>query len=113
MAAALGHQVPDEVKADRLERLQGLLARQQAEFNGRMVGRVVPVLFERPGRHQGQLVGRSPWLQAVHAEGPASLIGRVAETAIDGVGPHSLSGRLVGEGIPRTAAAVHEARIGH
>ena len=101
------------MKSDRLERLQRLLARQQMEFNQGMPGRRVPVLFERPGRHRGQLLGRSPWLQAVHAEGPAGLIGRIAETLIDAVGPHSLSGRRVGEGIPERAAAVHEARMGH
>jgi tRNA-2-methylthio-N6-dimethylallyladenosine synthase len=112
-AAGLANQVPDEVKSDRLERLQRLLAGQQAEFNRRMLGRLVPVLFERPGRHPGQLLGRSPWLQAVHADGPAGLIGRIAETAIAAVGPHSLSGRLAGEGIPQPAAAVHEARMGH
>jgi tRNA-2-methylthio-N6-dimethylallyladenosine synthase len=112
-AAGLANQVPDEVKSDRLERLQRLLARQQTEFNRRMPGRRVPVLFERPGRHRGQLLGRSPWLQAVHADGPADLIGRIAETLIEAVGPHSLSGRLVGEGIPQPAAAVHEARMDH
>ena len=112
-AAALPNQVPDEVKSDRLQRLQALLARQQESFNRGMLGRLVPVLFERPGRHAGQLVGRSPWLQAVHAEGPAGLIGRIAEVAIGAVEPHSLSGRLLSEGIPQPAPAVHEARMGH
>jgi tRNA-2-methylthio-N6-dimethylallyladenosine synthase len=112
-AAALPNQVPDEEKAERLERLHALLARQQEEFNSRMLGRVVPVLFERPGRHAGQLVGRSPWLQAVHARGPASLIGRIAEVAIDAVEPHSLSGRLPEPGIRKPALAVHQARMAH
>ncbi|HEX6103612.1 MAG TPA: tRNA (N6-isopentenyl adenosine(37)-C2)-methylthiotransferase MiaB [Alphaproteobacteria bacterium] len=112
-AAALPNQVPEDQKAERLERLQVLLARQQEAFNARMVGRVVPVLFERPGRHEGQLVGRSPWLQAVHARGPVSLIGRVAEVAIDAVQPHSLSGRLSLPGIRNPAPAVHQARMAH
>ena len=55
----------------------------------------------------------SPWLQAVHARGPVSLIGRVAEVAIDAVQPHSLSGRLSLPGIRNPAPAVHQARMAH
>ncbi len=107
--AALPSQVPEKEKALRLERLQTLLARQQQAFNRRMLGRTVPVLFERPGRNPGQVLGRSPWLQAVHAEGPQSLIGRVAEVAIEAVKPHSLAGRS----IPDRASTVYEARMAH
>ena len=70
-AAKLGEQVPDAVKSERLARLQELLEAQQAAFNARWVGCALPVLFEKPGRRPGQLVGRSPYLQAVHAEAAA------------------------------------------
>ena len=90
-----GRQVPEDVKIERLHRLQELLDRQQTAFNSRCVGKVVPVLFEREGRHPGQLVGRSPYLQAVHATADSSLLGRIVEVAIRGAGPNSLSGVLV------------------
>jgi tRNA-2-methylthio-N6-dimethylallyladenosine synthase len=112
-SAALPQQVPDAVKAERLERLQALLARQQQAFNRRMLGLRVPVLFERAGRHPGQLVGRSPWLQAVHVAGPAALVGRIREAEIEAVEPHSLKARLAGTGIPVHRPAVHEQRMGH
>jgi len=59
-----------------------------------MIGRRLPILFEQPGRREGQLKGRSPYLQAVHAPGPASLIGRIAEVEIGELGVNSLGGRL-------------------
>ncbi|HXV23390.1 MAG TPA: tRNA (N6-isopentenyl adenosine(37)-C2)-methylthiotransferase MiaB [Alphaproteobacteria bacterium] len=112
-AAAMPNQVPEEVKAERLELLQKLLAGQQERFNRSMLGRIVSVLFERPGRHAGQLAGRSPWLQAVHACAPADLIGRIAKVAVEGIEPHSLSGRLVEPNLPRQVPIVHEARMAH
>ena len=112
-AAALPNQIPEGEKAERLGRLQALLLRQQEVFNRAMLGRTVPVLFERPGRRAGQVLGRSPWLQAVHAEGPQGLIGRVAEVVVEAVEPRSLAGRLVGRSIPDRASTVHEARMAH
>jgi tRNA-2-methylthio-N6-dimethylallyladenosine synthase len=52
------------------------------------------VLFEKRGRHAGQIAGRSPYLQAVHAEGPPSLIGKIAEVAIETLEANSLGGCL-------------------
>jgi tRNA-2-methylthio-N6-dimethylallyladenosine synthase len=92
--ATMGDQIPDDVQVDRLHRLQELLDRQQMRFNSACVGKVVPVLFEREGRHPGQLVGRSPYLQPVHATADSALLGRVVEVAIAGAGPNSLSGVL-------------------
>ena len=88
-------QVPEAAKIERLHRLQDLLDRQQTAFNSSCVGTVVPVLFERAGRHPGQLVGRSPYLQAVHAAADSSLLGRIVEVAIEAAGPNSLSGALL------------------
>ncbi len=93
-AAVEADQVPEPVKADRLARLQDLLNTQQAAFNQACLGRTLPVLFERTGRHPGQLVGRSPYLQAVHAVAPAALLGTIANVRVVEVGPHALGGEL-------------------
>jgi tRNA-2-methylthio-N6-dimethylallyladenosine synthase len=91
-AAKLGEQVPDAVKSVRLARLQELLEAQQAAFNARWVGCTLPVLFEKPGRRPGQLVGRSPYLQAVHAEAAAEQMGHILPVEILACGPNSLAG---------------------
>ena len=91
-AATMDGQVADAVKADRLARLQALMEAQQAAFAGRQVGRVVPVLFERTGRKPGQLIGRSPYLQSVHADAGPEWLGRIAPAEIVGAGPNSLAG---------------------
>jgi tRNA-2-methylthio-N6-dimethylallyladenosine synthase len=93
-AAAMPGQVAEEVKAERLQRLQGLLEEQRQAFNRAMAGRTVPVLFERPGRYQGQIVGRSPYLQAVHAEAPERLLGQIVPVRISGAGSNSLAGSV-------------------
>ncbi|XBQ17233.1 MAG: tRNA (N6-isopentenyl adenosine(37)-C2)-methylthiotransferase MiaB [Oceanicaulis sp.] len=95
--AAMFGQVDEAVKTERLARLQALLAEQQLAFNRSMIGRRLPVLFEREGRHDGQLSGRSPYLQAVHCDGPASLIGEIAEVEVTGASKNALAARLVPE----------------
>ena len=84
--------VPDEVKSARLQQLLGLIHHQQTAFNASCVGLTLPVLIEKPGRNPGQLMGRSPYLQAVHVAGSAHLIGDIIETQITSVGTNSLSG---------------------
>ncbi len=103
-AAGMAEQVDDEVKSERLARLQALLERQQQAFNRSTVGRTLPVLFERIGRNPGQIVGRSPYLQGVWAEGGVELIGQIAEVEIEGSGSNSLSGKLVAKSAPEAAA---------
>jgi tRNA-2-methylthio-N6-dimethylallyladenosine synthase len=102
-AAALPGQVAEEVKDERLARLNALLDEQQRAFNQAQVGRVLPVLFEKPGRHPGQLSGRSPYLQAVHAEGPDRLIGQIVPVKIESAAKMSLAGVLVPEAVLETA----------
>jgi tRNA-2-methylthio-N6-dimethylallyladenosine synthase len=92
--AAMQGQVAEAEKDDRLQRLQALLAAQQAAFNASCVGRTLPVLFEKPGRHPGQIIGRSPYLQGVHVTAPQSLIGRIAAVAITRAERNSLAGAL-------------------
>ena len=93
-AASLEAKVPEPVKSERLQRLQNLLAEQQQAFNAECVGRTIAVLFEKAGRHSGQLVGRSPFLQLVHAEAGPSNLGRIVPVRISAAGPNSLAGSL-------------------
>ena len=90
--AASADQVPEEVRAERLARLQALLGQQQAAFQQAQVGRTLPVLIEKPGRRSGQMVGRSPYLQAVHLDAPADSVGCIVNVRITGAGPNSLAG---------------------
>jgi tRNA-2-methylthio-N6-dimethylallyladenosine synthase len=94
-AAAMPGQVDEAVKSERLARLQALLQTQQRAFNTAQVGRTLPVLFERPGRHPGQIIGRSPYLQAVHCDGSEALIGQIAPARIVGAAHNSLAGDLM------------------
>jgi tRNA-2-methylthio-N6-dimethylallyladenosine synthase len=91
-AAKLDRQVPEDVKAERLERLQQLLSAQQQDFNAAAIGKTFPVLFERFGRHDGQLIGRSPYLQSVHATAAPELLGRIMPVEIRGASQNSLTG---------------------
>jgi tRNA-2-methylthio-N6-dimethylallyladenosine synthase len=93
-AASAAGQVAERVKSERLAALQLLLARQQREFNEACVGRVLPVLFEKPGRHEGQLVGRTPYLQSVHVAAAVGRIGEIVPALISGASANSLSGSL-------------------
>jgi len=94
-AASAKIQVPEEVKDERLYALQALLREQQDAFNASCEARTLPVLFEKPGRHPGQAVGRSPYLQSVHADDAAHLIGRIANVRIEAAMPNSLRGAVV------------------
>ena len=93
--ANLGDQVPEEIKAERLYRLQELVNQQTTAFHASMVGKTLPVLVERVGRMPGQVGGRSPYLQAVHLEGATDLIGAIHQVEIIGTSTNSLVGRLV------------------
>jgi tRNA-2-methylthio-N6-dimethylallyladenosine synthase len=94
-AANLKSQVPEDVKTARLHELQALILVQQTAYNEASVGRVVDVLFEKAGRHPGQITGKTPHMQAVHVMGPSSLIGEIAAVEIVGTTSNSLAGKLV------------------
>jgi tRNA-2-methylthio-N6-dimethylallyladenosine synthase len=94
-AAAAGGQVPEPVKSQRLGALQALLTEQQRAFNRDCIGRTLPVLFEKPGRYLGQLVGRSPYLQSVHATADARLLGQIVPVLISEASTNSLAGTPV------------------
>ncbi len=93
--AKLPDHVPEDVMSERLAALQGLVSAQQRAFNASLKGKTFDVLFEKVGRNEGQLVGRSPWLQPVQTDAPISLIGDLATVEIIDVGANSLFGRLV------------------
>lgn len=114
-AADMEVQVDETVKTERLAALQALLNTQQKAFNDASVGRVFDVLFERRGKRAGQLVGRSPYLQAVHVDvtrgdytldgmgaspytenSDNGLMGTLVPVRITSAGPNSLEGELTG-----------------
>jgi tRNA-2-methylthio-N6-dimethylallyladenosine synthase len=105
-AADMDEQIPEDVKSERLRQLQDLIDRQLAAFNRGCVGRTLDVLFEKTGRHPGQIVGKSPYLQPVQVIAPTSLIGTIASVTIDDTGSYSLFGKLSKhpETMPRATA---------
>jgi tRNA-2-methylthio-N6-dimethylallyladenosine synthase len=88
-------QVDEAVKTQRLARLQALLAKHQQEFLENLVGKTIPVLLERPGRLDGQLVGRSEYLWPVHVMADAGLTGQIVNVRVRGADTNSLSAVLV------------------
>ena len=108
-AATHDVQVEEDVKAERLARLQALLNDQARAFNATMVGRTMDVLLDRKGKRAGQLAGRSPYLQAVHLDAPDALQGHIVPVRIDAAHANSLSGSLLdGDAAAMPATAVPE-----
>jgi tRNA-2-methylthio-N6-dimethylallyladenosine synthase len=101
-AAEAKDQVAEPVKAERLARLQALIESQRQAYNLGTVGRTLDVLLEKPGRHPGQLAGKSPYLQAVQIESDRPRIGDVVPVRIVRSGSNSLFGELV---LPETIGA--------
>jgi tRNA-2-methylthio-N6-dimethylallyladenosine synthase len=97
-AAAMRQQIADPIKSERLARLQALLAEQTRAFNAGSVGRVLPVLLERPGRHPSQQVGCTPYLQAVHVQRPGAVPGETIDVLITNSHAHSLAAVAVAPG---------------
>ncbi|KAF0231869.1 MAG: bifunctional enzyme involved in thiolation and methylation of [Beijerinckiaceae bacterium] len=94
--------VPEDVKSARLQALQALILEQQDAFNMATIGRRVPVLFEKAGRHPGQAAGKSPWLQAVNIdagspEAVQALVGQIHDVDVTELRGNSLYGRLAGD----------------
>jgi len=93
--AAEKSEVPEAEKADRLGRLQTLLGAQQKAMQEAMVGREVSVLFEKTGRREGQLIGKSQYLHAVYADCDSARIGDVVPVKIVSAAPNSLAGQVI------------------
>ena len=93
-AAALGRSVAEETMDERLQRLQALILEKANAFNRRMIGRRLPVLFEREGNRPGQRLGKSPYLQSVHVRHDGISIGALRDIEIVASSGVSLEGRL-------------------
>lgn len=91
-AAERTDQIDENVKNERLARLQALIIKQTFAFNTSCIGRSFDVLLEKTGRESGQLIGRSPYLQSVHLDAQNLKIGDIARVEIKSIGPNSLSG---------------------
>ena len=96
-AAEMGDQVPPGEQAERLQRLQAVITRQWRAFNAQSLGRTVEVLLEKPGKLPGQLVGRTPYLQAVQVMAPPAMIGSLVPVTITEIGSNTLFGALAQE----------------
>jgi tRNA-2-methylthio-N6-dimethylallyladenosine synthase len=91
-AADMADQIPMEIMDERLQRLQAQIVADQTAFNRNTVGKTCDVLLERPGKFDGQLIGKSPWLQSVHVLAPELSIGNIVSVQITDSGPLSLKG---------------------
>ena len=92
-AAAMEDQIPPEIMDERLQRLQERINSHQLAFNRSKVGVDTEVLIERKGRHNGQMIGRSPWLQSVHFDTDAQ-VGEIVEVTLVAAGPNSMGGAV-------------------
>jgi tRNA-2-methylthio-N6-dimethylallyladenosine synthase len=100
-ASAMPKQIDEATKDQRLERLNAALRRQRDDFCAALVGRRLPVLLEKPGRSEGQLIGRSPYLQSVYLDAPLFMIGSTVAVEILAVNPNALKGRLADRPLAR------------
>lgn len=94
-ASLMKNRVPEEVKTERLARLQALLTAQTKEFNQNTIGRELPILLTEKGRKKGQLLGYTPYLQATHVTADEALFGQIVPVKITGATASSLSSELI------------------
>jgi tRNA-2-methylthio-N6-dimethylallyladenosine synthase len=92
-AATMEDQIPREIMDERLQRLQEWINVHQMAFNRSKIGVNTQVLIERKGRHHGQMIGRSPWLQSVHLESDAAP-GDILDVTLVAAGPNSMTGAM-------------------
>jgi len=93
-AATMEDQIPREIMDDRLQRLQAKITENQLAFNRSKIGVDTQILVERKGRHDGQMIGRSPWLQSVHVETDA-VAGDIFDVTLVAAGPNSMTGAVL------------------
>ena len=94
-AAVYPGQVPEKIKAERLNVLQEKLFSRQLNFNKECIGKIMPVLFESKGKNKGQLFGRTPYMQNLHTEAPAESLNRILPVRVTGATVNSLSGTVI------------------
>ncbi len=96
-AATVESQVPETLKTERLIQLQGLIQRQQLGYNRTSIGKTMPVLFDRDGKFEHQLIGKSPYMQSVHVHDASAYAGRIVDVEMTGAYQNSLSGVIAGQ----------------
>ncbi len=97
-AAVMDNQVEEKVKKERLEILQTLLFDYQTKFNQNCIGKTMPVLLEQKGRHKGQLIGRTPYMQNLHVETKSDNINKIINVEVKEATTNSLSGKEISNG---------------
>lgn len=95
-AAVMKNQVEEKVKKQRLDTLQELLFSYQLKFNKETVGKIMPVLFDMKGRHAGQLIGRTPYMQNLHADLGKEYLNKIINIKVTEATANSLSGIMEG-----------------
>jgi len=95
-AALMKNQVEEKIKKERLDILQDLLFSYQLKFNKESVGKIMPVLFDMKGRHAGQLIGRTPYMQNLHAELGKEYMNKIVNIKVTEATTNSLSGVMEG-----------------
>ena len=94
-AAVMPNQVEEKVKKERLDELQTLLFDYQTKFNEACVGKTFGVLFEQQGRHKGQLIGRTPYMQNLHAKADINMLNKIVDVKVEQATTNSLSGKVI------------------
>ena len=94
-AGSMDLQVPEETKKDRLHELQQLVNQQQLNFNQACVGTVQRVLFDRVGQAEGQLLGKTAYMQSVPLEAPKRLFGTLMDVIITEAHANSITGEII------------------
>ena len=94
-ASIMDNQIEEKVKKERLQELQDLLFDYQLKFNQQSVGKVMPVLFEGKGRHDGQLTGRTPYMQNLYAKADDNLINKIVQVRVLKASMNSLKGEVI------------------
>ena len=94
-AAVMSGQVEEKVKKERLDILQNLLFDYQTKFNESCIGKVFEVLFEQKGRHKGQLIGRTPYMQNLHAKADKNMLNNIVKVRVTDATTNSLSGEVI------------------
>lgn len=93
-AANMQNLVREDVKDDRLQRLQSLLFAQAIAFNQSLIGKTVPVLFDGRQGKPGYLHGRTPYNQAIHVPAPDRLFGQIVDVTVTSAGQTALQGEV-------------------
>lgn len=103
--AAVKEQVPENIKSERLAILQQELSRQQLQFNMSCVGKTMPVLFDRDGKLDNQLIGKTPYMQSVHLINPSKeVFGTIVDVEITSARASSLTGTVLQDNTLRSAS---------